>query len=353
MARAFFCIADREERGLGRGAFPLQSPPKTGLIVSMRILAFMNQKGGVGKTTTVVNLGALLAARHGKRVLLVDIDPQANLSDHVGLDPFSLERSVYDVLMRGAPPGEVVRQAFGMDVLPASLDLAGAEVELAGLVARETRLRVALGDFCEAYEYVLVDCPPSLGLLTVSALCLAGEVIVPMQAEYLAMRGLGQLVRTVKLVQKTLNPALHVSGILFCLYSGQTRLAQEVWEEVAAHFPGAVFETVIRRNVRLAESPSHGQPALYYDPHCPGMEDYAALTGEFLRRSGETVPGEAPSEREAPAPAAEAPARPEEERPVEPPARLPSGPGPDAGEATGRGEAAADVMAETKRGSDP
>ncbi len=267
----------------------------------MRITAFMNQKGGVGKTTTVVNLGAVLAAEHGRRVLLVDADPQANLSDSLGLDPLAEGPSIYDVLLRGTPPEQVLRRAFDLDVMPANLDLAGAEIELAALPRREERLREALRPLAERYAYVLVDCPPSLGLLTVCALVAAHEVIVPMQAEYLALRGLGQLSRTVELVRRSSNPALTLAGIVFCQHNPQTRLAQEVRDEVDGHFPGLVYETSIRRNVKLAESPSHSKPVPVYDPYCAGTEDYRALAREFLRRT------EGPSDQpeETPPPRAE------------------------------------------------
>jgi chromosome partitioning protein len=260
----------------------------------MRIIALMNQKGGVGKTTTTVNLGAILAAEHGKRVLLVDVDPQGNLSDHVGIDPAGIERSIYDIIINQEPAESIVRPAHGMDVIPASLDLAGAEVELAAMTVRETRLRNALRALCRNYDFTLIDCPPSLGLLTLSALCLATEVIVPMQAEYLAMRGLSQLVQTVDLVRENLNPRLSIGGIVFCQHNAQTLLSQQVRDEVGAHFGGIVFRTTIRRNVRLAESSSFGQPTVAYDPHCAGVEDYRQLAGELLAREsagGEPGPG--------------------------------------------------------------
>jgi chromosome partitioning protein len=256
----------------------------------MRVVAVMNQKGGVGKTTTAVNLGAVLAAEHGKRVLLVDVDPQGNLSDHLGLDPFEIESSVYDVLLRNEPPEQVLQSCHGMGVLPSNIDLAGAEVELANMTVRETRLRNALRRLCLEYDVTLIDCPPSLGLLTLSALCLATEVLVPMQAEYLAMRGLAQLAHTVELVRESRNRDLTIGGIVFCQFNSQARLSQEVRQEVSEHFPEQVYDATIRRNVRLAEATSHNLPAVLYDPACAGVEDYRALAREFRRRGGEEAP---------------------------------------------------------------
>ncbi|MFW5858345.1 MAG: ParA family protein [Planctomycetota bacterium] len=281
----------------------------------MRIVAVMNQKGGVGKTTTAVNLGALLAAEFGKRVLLVDCDPQGNLSDHLGLDPFAIETSVYDVILRNTPPQQVARPVHGLTVIPANIDLAGAEVELASMTVRETRLRNALRGYCRDFDVTLLDCPPSLGLLTLSALALAGEVLVPMEAEYLAMRGLGQLAHTVELVRDNLNRDLAIRGIVFCQYNRQTRLAQEVRDEVSTHFPDAVYQAVIRRNVRLAEASSHSLPTVLYDPACAGVEDYRMLAAEFLRRGGEDIPLPVEEEEEAPDADADAGDAPRDEPP--------------------------------------
>lgn len=279
----------------------------------MKKIAFMNQKGGVGKTTTAVSIGSLLATEHGKRVLLVDLDPQGNLSDHVGIDPNTTEKSVYNVLIDQMPADEAIQQRYGMDVLPANLDLSGAEVELVSMMSRELRLKNALDAVGDRYDYVILDCPPSLGLLTVSGLAFASEVIVPMQAEYLALRGLSQLVHTVKLVAGHLNPALEVSGVIFCMYDPRTLLAKGVRDEVENFFPGKVYAGGVRKNIRLAEAPSYGQPVNVYDPRCAGTEDYRTLVLEFLHRHGETVPeGYQPPEpvwREPPAesPAAGAP----------------------------------------------
>lgn len=256
----------------------------------MRILAFMNQKGGVGKTTTAVNVGSILAHAHGKRVLLIDLDPQANLSDHLGIDPNETERSVYDILVDGRNPREVIQHRHDLDVIPATLDLSAAEIELASMMSRELRLRQAILPLADAYDFILIDCPPSLGLLTISALALAQEVIVPMEAEYLALRGLSQLVRTIDLIRGHLNPDLHVNGVIFCMYDGRTLLAQGVREEVASFFPEKVFAQSIRKNIRLAEAPSHGLPIDLYDPRCAGHADYADATAELLAREEATPP---------------------------------------------------------------
>ncbi len=249
-----------------------------------KIVAIMNQKGGVGKTTTTVNLGAALANKFGRRVLLVDLDPQGNMSDHVGLDPNLAEASVYDVIMDGIDPRAVVRSVHGMDALPANLDLSGAEVELAGTENWSGRLKTALDGLRDEYDYIFLDCPPSLGVLTVSGLVAADEVIVAMEAEYLALRGVSQLVRTVEKVSAGLNPGLHVSGVLFCMFDGRTTLAREVRDEVERFFPGKVFYTAIRKNVRLAEAPSRGMTIIAYEPHCAGADDYREAAREFLDR---------------------------------------------------------------------
>ena len=194
----------------------------------MKKIAFMNQKGGVGKTTTAVSIGSILSNEHGKRVLLVDLDPQGNLSDHVGIDPNGTERSVYNILIDQLPVEEVIQRAHGMDILPANIDLSAAEIELVSMMSRELRLKNALLPLADKYDYVLLDCPPSLGLLTISGLAFATEVVVPMQAEYLALRGLSQLVHTVELVGGHLNPELEVSGVIFCMFDGRTLLAKGV-----------------------------------------------------------------------------------------------------------------------------
>ena len=249
----------------------------------------MNQKGGVGKTTTTVSIGSFLAADYGKKVLLVDLDPQGNLSDHVGIDPNSTEKSIYNVLVDQMPVTEVIQHVCDMDVLPANIDLSAAEVELVSMMSREVRLKNSLAEIADNYDYILLDCPPSLGLLTVSGLAFANEVIVPMQAEYLALRGLSQLVHTIDLVKGHLNPELTVEGVVFCMYDGRTILAQSVRGEVESHFPGKVYHAGVRKNIRLAEAPSYGLPVGVYDSSCKGSDDYREITEEFLKRHGEEI----------------------------------------------------------------
>lgn len=247
-------------------------------------VAFINQKGGVGKTTTTVNIGAILAAEHGKRVLLVDLDPQGSLSDHVGLDPNVVEESIYNVLIDGMDPAQAIRTVHGLDALPANLDLSAADIELAALSDCYMILRNALAPLRERYDYILLDCPPSLGLLTVSGLTAADTVVVAMEPEYLALRGISQLLHTVGRVTESLNPCLAVGGVVFCRFDGRITLAREVRAEVEKHLPGKVFATTVRRNIRLAEAPSRGLPIIAYDPCCAGTKDYRSATLEFVIR---------------------------------------------------------------------
>lgn len=250
----------------------------------MRVIAIFNHKGGVGKTTTVANLGAGLV-RRGHRVLLVDVDPQACLTVHFGLDPERTERTIYDVLCRDLPFADAVRELEGPALLgvPSHLDLAGAELELATTMGRERLLRDALEGYLrgtKGIDYVLFDCPPSLGILTVNALTAADEVFVPLQTEFLALRGVGKLQDVVTLVRRRLNPSVRITGILPTLSRTGTLLAREVQEEITRHFGPKVFKTKIRSNVKLAEAPSHGQSIFAYAPGSAGAEDYAALATE-------------------------------------------------------------------------
>jgi len=257
--------------------------------MAMRRIAFMNQKGGVGKTTTCVNLGAALA-RRGMRVLLLDLDPQANLTVHLDIRPDALEKSVYDVLTAGVPLASIVRptSTLGMDVVPSSLDLAGAEMELVSAVGREQILRDALARLEEEapdpWDILLVDCPPSLGLLTVNALTAVKDVIVPLQAEFFALQGMARLRDVITLVESRLNPGLAILGILPSMVDTRTTLSREVLAEIRTYFGAAVFGTAIRRNVKLSEASSHGRTVFEYAPGSNGAADYAALAEEVLRR---------------------------------------------------------------------
>ena len=250
-----------------------------------RILAVMNQKGGVGKTTTTVSVAAALAAR-GVRVLIVDLDPQGNASVGLGIRVGDGEQAVYDVLLADVPTADVVRATSveNLFLLPSSIDLAGAEVELVAVDAREQRLKGALDALGADYDVILIDCPPSLGLLTVNALTAAHNVIVPIQCEYYALEGLRQLLTTVSRVTQALNPQLVLGGVVLTMYDGRTNLAQNVVDEVREHFGAQVFHSVIPRSVRLAEAPSYGEPIRVFDPESRGASAYEALADEFCAR---------------------------------------------------------------------
>ena len=248
-----------------------------------KIVAIVNQKGGVGKTTTCVNLAAALKEA-GKRVLLCDFDPQANASSGMGVDK-TLSLGVYDVLINSVPTEKrIVSTRYG-DVLPSCKDLAGAGIEMIGMEGRETLLRRALEQVAERYDYIFIDCPPSLELLTLNGLCAADTVLVPVQAEYFALEGLSDLMNTIRIVKRSLNRRLEIEGILLTMYDSRTNLALQVAEEVKRYFPGKVYATVIPRNVRLSEAPSHGKPITAYDRSSRGFEAYTALAAEFLRKS--------------------------------------------------------------------
>ncbi len=249
----------------------------------VRIIAVANQKGGVGKTTAVVNLSASIAAL-GHRVLVVDLDPQGNASTGLGLDIRSLEHSVYDVLLHDTPIEDAVQSSSvaNLFVVPANLDLAGAEIELVPAMGRETRLRRAIEQVAGDYAYVFIDCPPSLGLLTVNALTAAHEVLVPVQCEYYALEGLAQLLRNIELVNQNLNPTLQVSTILCQMYDPRTKLSAEVVADVRSHFGNKVLTAVIPRTVRIAESPSFGKPVVVLDPTSTGAMAYRAAAQEVV-----------------------------------------------------------------------
>ena len=252
-----------------------------------RLICVANQKGGVAKTTTSVNLGAALALR-GHKVLIVDVDPQANATTGVGIDHRASERSTYDLLIGAEPLESVARPTAiaGLDCAPASLDLAGAEIELAGAMAREQKLAEALAAATERYEIVLLDCPPSLGLLTLNALAAAQDLIVPVQCEYYALEGLGQLLATAERVRRSLNTDLRISGFLMTMYDARTKLSAQVADEVRSHFGAAVFKTVIPRSVRLSEAPSFGEPVVTLDPSSRGAISYRLLAAEVEERYG-------------------------------------------------------------------
>ncbi len=250
-----------------------------------RIMAIANQKGGVGKTTTAVNVAGELA-RRGRRVLLVDIDPQGNATTSLGIAKASLTVTSYDLLLGGAPP-ETIPQPSGrdrLDIIPADQELAGASIELVDVARREWRLHDGLVNLFPRYDWIIIDCPPSLGLLTLNALCAANAVLIPLQCEYLALEGLAQLKQTLERVRESLNPTLRIIGVVMTMYDGRTNLAQQVVDEVQRYFPRLICRTLIPRSVRLSEAPSHGRMAYEYEPHGRGAQAYALLTEELIGR---------------------------------------------------------------------
>lgn len=250
-----------------------------------RIISVANQKGGVGKTTTTVNLGACLAFI-GKKVLLIDSDAQGNATSGLGIRKPDVKEDIYDVLVNEVPIKDTIIQTEreNLSIVPATLQLAGAEIELTSMMARESRLKGALKDVSDEYDFILIDCPPSLGHLTINAFTASDAILIPVQCEYYALEGLSQLLNTVRLVQKHFNPELEIEGVLLTMYDARTNLGAEVVEEVRRYFQEKVYDTIIPRNVRLSEAPSHGKPIIDYDPRSKGAEVYQTLAKEVLDR---------------------------------------------------------------------
>lgn len=249
----------------------------------VRVIAIANQKGGVGKTTTAVNLAACLAVK-GKKVLLLDTDPQGNATSGLGFDKRDIRRCVYDALINELPMADIVKHSAyeNLDLIPATIQLAGAEIELVSLMNREGRLKNSLERIKHDYDYVIIDCPPSLGLLTINALTASSSVIIPIQCEFYALEGVTMLMNTVQLVQRNLNPALKLEGVVMTMYDSRTKLAQDVVSEVQKFFKTKLYNTIVPRNVRLSEAPSHGQPVIDYDNKSKGAQVYMELAQEVI-----------------------------------------------------------------------
>lgn len=260
-------------------------PDHTRFVRPARVIAVANQKGGVGKTTTAINLSAELA-RRGKQVLLVDIDPQGNATTGLGIEKSSVTSCMYDVIIKSKQLSDVIRKTAieGLSIAPSTLNLAGAEIELVAAMSRELRLRNALAGSLDHFDHIFIDCPPSLGLLTLNAMSAADCLIVPIQAEYFALEGLGQLTHVIDLVRSYLNPGVRILGVLISMFDGRTNLAAQVVEEAERYFPGLVFATRIPRSIRLSEAPSHGAPIAQFDPKGKGAAAYAALAEEVMAR---------------------------------------------------------------------
>lgn len=248
-----------------------------------KVIAVFNQKGGVGKTTTNVNLSACIAEK-GKKVCVIDIDPQGNTTSGLGIDKNILENTIYDIIIEEVNIKEaiVTTEYENLHLIPSSVQLAGAEIELTGMQNREIKLKKAIDEIKEEYDYIFIDCPPSLGLLTINSLAAVDSVLIPIQCEYYALEGVSQLMNTIQLIKKNLNPKLEVQGVVLSMFDGRTNLSIQVVDEVKNYFKGKVYTTIIPRNVRLAEAPSFGQPVIYYDIRSKGAEAYTDLAEEFL-----------------------------------------------------------------------
>jgi len=248
-----------------------------------KVLAITNQKGGVGKTTTAVNLSTSVAL-HRRKTLLIDIDPQGNASTGIGLDKLKIKRCIYDVLINQFPTKETIlpTQLKNLDILPSTIQLAGAEIELVNYISRENKLKNAIKPIKDIYDYIIIDCPPSLGLLTLNSLTASDAVIIPIQCEYYALEGIGQLLNTISLVRENLNSSLEIEGILLTMYDSRTNLSRDVVKEVQKYFKGKIFKAVVPRNVRVSEAPSHGKPVVLYDAKSKGAIAYKKLAREVI-----------------------------------------------------------------------
>jgi chromosome partitioning protein len=257
-----------------------------------KVIALANQKGGVGKTTTAINLAASLAVLE-KKVLLIDADPQANATSGIGFDLRNVEFSIYECLVDDRDPHEVILKSEieGLDLIPSHIDLVGSEIELLNLPDREKRLKTVIAKIKDDYDFILIDCSPSLGLITVNALSAADSVLIPVQCEYFALEGLGKLLNTIKIIQTRLNPELQIEGFLLTMYDARLRLSNQVVDEVKKHFQQMVFETIIQRNIKLSEAPSYGKPVILYDAASTGSLNYINLAKELMQKNGMVTAG--------------------------------------------------------------